>query len=232
MKELELLKWFETSAKPFLDRHAKDRLGALVSDHDRLKKLLSEPDKVTICFLGNSGIGKSTLLNALAAGADQILPAGGIGPLTAQATEVHYSEVPTFKVVYHPKNHLWRVAFGLEQRLLHQQRADKKAQGKLDEMPVTDAVSDLALELDEEDRAEVLAVLEPTTLEAGEVKEDPLEGNIKQAKQIITGNQFSERDLPYLVDALRLACDNKQKWGQDISVSDMVRVERIKKILQ
>lgn len=232
MKEVELLKWFETSAKPFLDRHAKDRLGALVSDHDRLKKLLSEPDKVTICFLGNSGIGKSTLLNALAAGADQILPAGGIGPLTAQATEVHYSEVPTFKVVYHPKNHLWRVAFALEQRLLHQQRADKKAQGKLDEMPITDAGNDLALELDEEDRAEVLGVLEPTTVEPGEVKEDPLEGNIKQAKQIVTGNQFSDRDLPYLVDALRLACDNKQKWGQDISESDMVRVERIKKILQ
>jgi GTP-binding protein EngB required for normal cell division len=232
LKEVELLKWFETSAKPFLDRHAKDRLGALVSDHDRLKKLLSEPDKVTICFLGNSGIGKSTLLNALAAGADQILPAGGIGPLTAQATEVHYSEVPTFKVVYHPKNHLWRVAFALEQRLLHQQRADKKTQGKLDEMPITDAGNDLALELDEEDRDEVLGVLEPTTVEPGEVKEDPLEGNIKQAKQIVTGNQFSDRDLPYLVDALRLACDNKQKWGQDISESDMVRVERIKKILQ
>ena len=133
MKETQLLEWFEKSARPFLDRHAKDRLAALENDYDRLKRLLDESDKVTVCFLGNSGIGKSTLLNALAAGASQVLPAGGIGPLTAQATEVHFSEAPTFKVVYHPKKHLWKVAFALEQRLVHQQRAAKKATEKAQE---------------------------------------------------------------------------------------------------
>lgn len=56
------------------------------ADHARLKRLIGMPDCITVCFLGNSGIGKSTLLNAVAAGAEQVLPAGGIGPLTAQAT--------------------------------------------------------------------------------------------------------------------------------------------------
>jgi GTP-binding protein EngB required for normal cell division len=230
LKELELLKWFETSAKPFLARHASDRLGPLIGDCERLDKLLAAPDKITVCFLGNSGIGKSTLLNALAAGADQILPAGGIGPLTAQATEVHYSEIPAFKVVYHQKRHLWRVASSLEQRLLHQQRAEKKAHGNSGEVSNADFVSDLVQNLDEEDRAEILAEVNGSDLDEGQT--DPLADNIKQAKQIVTGNQFSECTLPYLVDALRLACENKPMWGQSISDTDMARVERIKRIFR
>ncbi len=235
MKEIELLEWFENSARPFLERHAKDRLAALENDYKRLKRLLAESDKVTVCFLGNSGIGKSTLLNALAAGASQVLPAGGIGPLTAQATEVHYSDTPTFKVVYHPKKHLWKVAFALEQRLVHQQRAVKKIQSKSDiELPHDELKSDLELELDDEDRNEALAdalqVGEDADASSGEG--DRLDGLIKQAKQIITGNQFSTKTLPYLVDALRIACDNKPRWGQVIDADDLKRVERIKLILQ
>jgi GTP-binding protein EngB required for normal cell division len=230
LKELELLKWFETSAKPFLARHASDRLGPLVSDCERLEKLLDAPDKITVCFLGNSGIGKSTLLNALAAGAEQILPAGGIGPLTAQATEVYYSEIPIFKVVYHQKRHLWRVASSLEQRLLHQQRAERKSQGDMDEVSNADLVSDLVENLDEEDRVEILHAV--NGVESDEVQSDPLADNIKQARQIVTGNQFSECALPYLVDALRLACENKQMWGQSINEADMARVERIKRIFR
>ena len=204
MKELKLLEWFEKSARPFLNRHAKDRLAALENDYERLKRLLAEPDKVTVCFLGNSGIGKSTLLNALAAGASQVLPAGGIGPLTAQATEVHFSNSPTFKVVYHPKKHLWKVAFALEQRLVHQLRAAKKAQSKSDSVPAPEVhTSDLGLQLDDEDRDEALADALPSA-DSDAPSDDRLDGLIKQAKQIITGNQFSAKTLPYLVDALRV----------------------------
>jgi hypothetical protein len=52
MKELELLEWFENSARPFLNRHAKDHLASLDNDAKRLKLLLEKPDKVTVCFLG------------------------------------------------------------------------------------------------------------------------------------------------------------------------------------
>jgi len=234
VKEQELLAWFERNARPFLLRNAKDRIAGLENDHARLKRLLTESDKVTVCFLGNSGIGKSTLLNALAAGANQILPAGGIGPLTAQATEVHFSPVPSFDVTYHPRGHLWQVAFALESRLTHQQKAAKKAQGaKRDEKVPLEQENEFQKGLDEDAQQEALAAAQhaaPTELDAP--NHDPLEANIKQAKQIITGNQFSEKPLHYLVDALRLACDIKPRWESSIDADDLKRIERIKQVLK
>lgn len=233
MKEADLLSWFEGSARPFLQKHAADRLASIEGDYERLKKLLAQPDTVTVCFLGNSGVGKSTLLNALAAGDKQILPAGGIGPLTAQATEVHYSEVPSFRVVYHPRNHLWQLAFGLEGRLNQQVKAAKK----LAETPLLtkpeEVQSDFGKDLTDDERQVVLQ--EATIPDASDPEapvNDPMDGNIKQARQIICGNQFSDKPLEYLVDALRTACDYKTKWNQAIDSVDMVRIDKIRKIIK
>ena len=114
MKEQQLLSWYSEQALPFLTQHAVERINTFDGDYRRLQRLLSDQSVVTVCFLGNSGIGKSTLLNALAAGGDQVLPSGGIGPLTAQATEVRFNDRPYFKVRYHPRTHLWRLGFALE----------------------------------------------------------------------------------------------------------------------
>ena len=196
-------------------------------------------DEVTVCFLGNSGVGKSTLLNALAAGASQILPAGGIGPLTAQATEVRYSEEKCFHVVYHPKKNLWRLAFALEARLQAERRAAKKKSGIVSVEVIEDdasiGLSELASELAHEELSEVLqqAQVDPAlSLEdgAGEVQ-DELEGLIKQAKNIVCGKQFSEQPLEYLVDALRQACGYDPKWGSVIESEDMLRIDRIRQIM-
>jgi GTP-binding protein EngB required for normal cell division len=234
MNEAELLSWYEISARPFLQRHASDRIASIESDYDRLRKLLNQPDHVTVCFLGNSGVGKSTLLNALAAGDKQILPAGGIGPLTAQATEVHYSAVPSFRVVYHPRKHLWQLAFGLEGRLNQHAKAAKKLEGTLTLSKSIDAPSDFEKELSAEDREVVLQEAEiPASSDPEAPVNDPMDGNIKQAKQIVCGNQFAENiSLEYLVDALRTACDYKTKWNQTISPADMVRIDKIRKIIK
>jgi GTP-binding protein EngB required for normal cell division len=232
MKEQELLSWFEESARPFLERNAKERLAALHNDYDRLKRLLSENDQVTVCFLGNSGIGKSTLLNALAAGDKQVLPAGGIGPLTAKATEVSYSPVPSFKVTYHPRKHLWQVAFTLESRLTHQKRASEKGKQKKVEEAPEDTGADFAQHLDDETRREALAEAQHIQVDPDAPSHDPLEGMIKQAKQIITGDQFSEKSLPYLVDALRLACDIPTRWLTTVDAEDHKRIDRIRQILK
>jgi GTPase SAR1 family protein len=65
--------------------------------------------------LGASGVGKSTLINALVAGKELILPSGGVGPLTALAMEVRYGEVPSFEAEYHTARNLWQgIGFPLE----------------------------------------------------------------------------------------------------------------------
>jgi GTP-binding protein EngB required for normal cell division len=239
MRSDEVISWFERHAKPFLEKHAPDRLEALKADHERLKRLQAKSDEVTVCFLGNSGVGKSTLLNALAAGDKQILPAGGIGPLTAQATEVRYSDERRFRVVYHPRRRLWNLAFALEARL----RAERRAAGRQLSASVPtsageaeDPPSDLIAELTQEDVAESLtaAQLVPPQTDAGaeEQGKDSMEGLIKQAKNVVCGNQFAERPLEYLVDALRLACGQKPAWGSTIEASDQARVSRVQKILK
>jgi GTP-binding protein EngB required for normal cell division len=240
MNAEEVLSWYEQSAQPFLEKHAPDRLQAVQADQQRLRRLLASKDEVTVCFLGNSGVGKSTLLNALAAGASQVLPAGGIGPLTAQATEVRYSEEKRFRVTYHPKSHLWRLAFALEARLQAERRAAKKKAETLDANPAqgSDAdggPSELASQLTEEDAAEVLQqaqVAASVPLEEGQAApEDTMEGFIKQAKNIVCGKQFAERSLEYLVDALRQACGYKPRWGSALDAEDQDRIRRVHQIL-
>lgn len=236
----EVLVWYEQSARPFLEKHAPDRLEAAHADQERLKRLLASRDEVTVCFLGNSGVGKSTLLNALAAGASQVLPAGGIGPLTAQATEVRFSEEKRFRVIYHPKSHLWRLAFALEARLQAELRAAKKKAGS----EATDSglgaeatlpVSDLAEGLAQEEAAEVIqqAQISPevSSGDGQSAPQDTMEGFIKQAKNIVCGKQFADRSLEYLVDGLRQACGHKPRWGAVIAPEDQARVQRVHRIL-
>jgi len=220
-----VLSWFDEQARPFLQTHAPEKLAALQSDHDRLVRIMSRSDEVTVCFLGNSGVGKSTLLNALAADDAQVLPAGGIGPLTAQATEVHYSDVPMFRVVYHPKKRLWLTAFALEARVKHQRKQAAKAASEAE-------ASELAQALSQDEQQDALADASSTAADADEgAVADTLEGYIKQAKNIVCGDQFAERSLDYLVDALRDACGLDMKWGAILDEQDMGRISRVKRIL-
>ena len=235
----ELLNWYELHAHPFLSRHAPEKVEAVEADHQRLSLLLNSKNEVTVCFLGNSGVGKSTLLNVIAAGSSQILPAGGIGPLTAQATEVRYSEEKCFFVTYHPKKHLWKLAFALETRLQYERRAAKKKSdsGSIDivETEVDSSSSELSSQLAQDETAEILQQAQINKLllsdEGDAPPEDAMEGNIKQAKNIVCGNQFAEQSLEYLVDALREACGYTTKWDSVIDSMDKKRIQRVNQIL-
>ena len=223
MDHTKLLSWYEKQVRPFLEGQAKDRTASLDNDRDRLKRLLERHDGITVCFLGNSGIGKSTLLNALAAGDKQLLPAGGIGPLTAQATEVHFNDKPSYSVMYQKKGKLMQVGFALERRL------ERISKGKT-KQPVASAFGE-GLESDEQKEL----IEEEKHIESKDEADssvDPVEGYIKQAKLLITGNQYSQQSLPYLVDAIQVACGGKMHWNSEFEPGDMARVARIKQVLE
>jgi len=207
----KLLSWFEESVQPFLLKYAPEKLYAIQADKQRLNVLRESRYDITVCFLGNSGVGKSTLLNALVAGECQILPAGGIGPLTAQATEVRYSEEKQFHVTYHPKTSLWKLVKELDKKL-----------------------SELADNLSEEDQNKALqqARFGQTGLPEEEMSSVEVDDYyIQQAKTLVCGKQFADKSLEYLVDALRSACDRNLKWGAVIDLDDQVRLDRVREIM-
>lgn len=214
----QLLLWYSEVARPYLEQNARDHLVTLDNDADRLQRLLDRTDEVTVCFLGHSGIGKSTLLNAVAAGRDQVLPAGGIGPLTAQATEVHFSNVPSFKVEYHKKSHLWRIVFALERH--HERSSGAQSVGVEPVSPIV---------VDEETKSELT---EEIAASDGSEADSGGAVYVKQALQITAGDQFAQRSIEYLIDSLRVACGQESRWHSEISVDDMQRVTRVRGALE
>jgi GTP1/Obg family GTP-binding protein len=102
-----LERWYSGRVRPFLAEHLQDKVSGLDEALARIRTLdRSVSEELAICFLGASGVGKSTLINALVAGQELILPSGGIGPLTALAMEVRSGDVPIFEAEYHTAGNL------------------------------------------------------------------------------------------------------------------------------
>jgi len=139
------------------------------------------------------------------------------------ATEVRYSEHGFFKATYHQRHHVLRLVFAIEQRLRRSAAKDAEPSGTI-------TISPTEIELDLETREDVIAEVGPENSSTG--IEDPIEGYIKQAKQIVTGDQFSQVSEEYLVDALRLACDAAPAWHSKISTRDTLRIERVRDALR
>ena len=110
----QLVGCYHEVLEPLLRDEAPERADELAHAVARIREAGEEAAApASVCMLGQAGVGKSTLLNTIVAGSQVVLPQGGIGPLTAQATKVHYAPTPSLVAEYHKADRLNQLIFAL-----------------------------------------------------------------------------------------------------------------------
>lgn len=171
-------------------------------------------------FLGESQVGKSSLINALLDRA--ALPAGGIGPLTAQAIRVRRDTDEAFIAAYHGAGKVNQLRFALERWAEQTGVLQKEATAPV--KPVKP----------EEVEEEELAVLDGATNEAGEpeVRRNPrLEAYAAQAERMFGPHAEPKPTLPELIGGLRLVLGIKMRTGAIARPTWTARIAQIQQKL-
>ncbi len=206
-----LSNWYASWLRRFLEEYAPEGVAQLDNEHERLQRLLAQDPETVVCFVGASGIGKSTLLNAIVAGDQTLAPSGGVGPLTALATEVRYSKVAKLHAEYQPKQRLWRVASALYFQIERNRKAQSSGAAS-----VVDH-SDADIDLDAQN------ISDPENAGSSRAMDEI----IRVARLMVVGDQNADRPIEYLADALAIACSNKPRCNTAPVAEDAVRIERI-----
>lgn len=217
--ENKLIQWYRKYIRPFFSDHEPDKLTEFDKDSQRIGEIEADLQKqLPVCFLGGSGVGKSTLINALVFGKDSYIPSGGIGPLTAQVLTVCYGEQPSFEVNYHSVNKINQVVFGLE-------RSYQIQLGFQEGKDIEVKPEDFGLDISDKEEINQLVLLANDDT-------DNKDKRRKQATLMIAGNQDADRDLPYLIDSLLLAYGKPVRHGSQILTDDQKRIKGIQNALQ
>ena len=195
-----------------------ERLQEFDRDLARLDKQVNGLCKpLAACFVGGSGVGKSTLINSLVGREKRIVPSGGVGPLTAQALKIEFGNEPYLLAIYHAPHTLWKLIFALESIF------GRELGGQSDKEP-----TDLADGLDND------ALFDIQDLQSTDDSEKKKKADqyLKQAQLLVTDQQEGVVDKPYLIDTLREAIGKARRWGTTARPEDSERLAHLKQVFE
>lgn len=129
-KASENLAFYDREARKVLQEILGDRIGEVDQAADALRRALAARPLIRVGFLGESQVGKSSIINALVG--QRVLPSGGIGPLTAQKTQLVHADSPSFRVRYHGRQRLNAFRFALERYFEWRRGAESGSDGTHD----------------------------------------------------------------------------------------------------
>jgi hypothetical protein len=204
--------WWE-NARPVFKELIPNIVSQIDHEASRLDRLLARTDETVLCFLGQSGIGKSTLINALVAGAESVLPAGGTGPLTAIATQVRYSERPYFCVRYQSSRKLRGILLSLEGLLGRGGQTTAHPADGIDEPWLPEEPAELDAETGE---------TAGSVSGAGAISER-MEALVRATQVLVMGKREVPVNLPRLIAGLRYALGLQHDGSIDETDYDRLR---------
>jgi len=208
------LQEYAEKTRPFLEKHLPVAVDSLDSYSELLATTLELKSELNIGFVGESQVGKSTLLNALLG--THAVPTGGIGPLTAKPIFVQHSEEQSLTAKYHDRASLNKTRFAAE---VHLARAAKTP------VPRDEALAETALALAVGD-----SHTEETTAQDGAV---PGIGDelVRSLETVFGIADEKVSDANLAVEALRLALGQQALGDEEQLKALLPRIAEVTELL-